>query len=487
MNYSSTSKNSYLLLNKPLTMLLRWLLISAVLLISFYTTAFAQSYAIVSGNITNAKTDSIICIYSEAGTLGKTRVVKTPLVNNHFFIKFFLNAPAYIDISDDNSFISGLIEPNDSVVIAADFASSHGKPLVKGRGKEKFIYRQQTFPLGPHVKQQVAKAKSTNQPLDYLLDFADSLQDNFIQLLDGYKASMGNEAYAVLRGDLEAFSTQAKFHAVSLLYSEPPEMLIKSESLSPRAREELQSMFLFDESYFRSNAYVMSAAMLLQDLFQRAHPGKAGNLDSKYAYISNQLPPKLRAPVFAYALDEDINGQTEKQAIEKIISQSFKSKADTIYTDYLLRKLNDTYSLEAGMPAPDFTVENTQGERVQLSDFKGKVVYIDFWFATCPPCHSQFESLKAVKQHFRNQQDVVFLNVSVDSKEEWLTALDNYKIEGYHVYTENKKFDHPIIKDYKVYDYPTNRLIGRDGKIAVMAPSDNPSELIKQIEAVLAE
>ena len=64
-------------------MLLRKLLILAVLLACIYSLAFSQTEAVVSGKIINAKKDSLISTYSQAGTLGKTKVVKTPFVKNH--------------------------------------------------------------------------------------------------------------------------------------------------------------------------------------------------------------------------------------------------------------------------------------------------------------------------------------------------------------------------------------------------------------------
>jgi thioredoxin-related protein len=110
---------------------------------------------------------------------------------------------------------------------------------------------------------------------------------------------------------------------------------------------------------------------------------------------------------------------------------------------------------------------------------------MDFWFADCAPCHQLFKQLKKVKEYFKTDSNVVFLNISIDNKEVWQKSLSKFKIEGYHVFTEGKEATHQVISDYQVYGYPTNRLIDKKGTFFIVAPSDNPEELIKQINEAL--
>ena len=81
--------------------------------------------------------------------------------------------------------------------------------------------------------------------------------------------------------------------------------------------------------------------------------------------------------------------------------------------------------------------------------------------------------------------NVVFLTVSIDSRNIWEKALKKFIIQGYHVYTENKFREHPIIKSYDVTEYPTTYLIGRDGTITSIDPSHNSDELKSEIERAL--
>ncbi|MBO9683841.1 MAG: TlpA family protein disulfide reductase, partial [Flavisolibacter sp.] len=167
------------------------------------------------------------------------------------------------------------------------------------------------------------------------------------------------------------------------------------------------------------------------------------------------------------------------------IKNTYTSPADSIYSNYIQKYYSNITSFKRGMAAPEFTLENDKGEKLNLATFRGKVVYLDFWYATCGPCHALFSTIAPVKKHFANRPEVVFFNVSIDPRTTWLDALKKYTIAGYHAYTEGKKGDHPIISAYKVGGYPTTCLIDRNGKIFLATPSTQPAELIQQIEQAL--
>ena len=74
--------------------------------------------------------------------------------------------------------------------------------------------------------------------------------------------------------------------------------------------------------------------------------------------------------------------------------------------------------LSAGQPAPAFTLLDNAGKRVALSDFMGKVVYLDFWDTWCGPCMNEMTNFApALKLQFAGR-DVVFLCIAVGDSEE---------------------------------------------------------------------
>lgn len=64
-----------------------------------------------------------------------------------------------------------------------------------------------------------------------------------------------------------------------------------------------------------------------------------------------------------------------------------------------------------GQPAPEFTLRDVDGQVVRLSDFRGKVVLVNFWATWCPPCRKEFPEL--VKAYAGGSGDVVVVGVDL--------------------------------------------------------------------------
>ena len=141
--------------------------------------------------------------------------------------------------------------------------------------------------------------------------------------------------------------------------------------------------------------------------------------------------------------------------------QSFKeSNPFPEYTEAIQAELNKLSMLQPGQPAPDFAVKDLDGQAVSLSQFKGKVVLIDFWASWCGPCIGDLPNLRKIKEQVA-AQPVIFLNVSLDANEAaWQQAIAKHEIKGVHVRSEQ------VSQAYNVSGIPRYYLVDPQGLIA---------------------
>jgi thiol-disulfide isomerase/thioredoxin len=166
-----------------------------------------------------------------------------------------------------------------------------------------------------------------------------------------------------------------------------------------------------------------------------------------------------------------IYGQpTDAQELYPII----KNKMGNWPEFYVLEQIyKEKLPFSPGANAPGFTLNSIEGKPVSLSDFKGKLVYIDFWASWCGPCMREVPAGEELKKAFAGK-DVVFLNISIDEDEyKWKESAKNKGISGIHLIA-NSKNSPEVLEAYKVSSIPSYFLVGKDGKF-IASPAVRPS------------
>ena len=130
------------------------------------------------------------------------------------------------------------------------------------------------------------------------------------------------------------------------------------------------------------------------------------------------------------------------------------------------KESSDTWvSLKKGKLAKPFSLKDLEGKDVSLSDYKGKIVFLNFWATWCPPCRKEMPSMESL-QNKLGTDDFVILAVATDRKGEKLVRP----------FVEEKKISFKVLIDdrsdvsdlYGVVALPTTYIIGRDGVIIEM-------------------
>jgi len=136
-----------------------------------------------------------------------------------------------------------------------------------------------------------------------------------------------------------------------------------------------------------------------------------------------------------------------------------------------------------GRMADDFTLETISGKQVSLSDYRGKIVFLNFWATWCPPCQSEMPSMEKLYQKFKDKD---FIMLAVDLKENSQTVSK---------FMRDNKFSFPALIDkgevgvkYGIASIPTTFFIDKNGKMigsALGGRDWSNEETFKLIEALL--
>lgn len=118
--------------------------------------------------------------------------------------------------------------------------------------------------------------------------------------------------------------------------------------------------------------------------------------------------------------------------------------------------------LQPGVTAPDFTAATFRGDTMRLSDLRGKVVLLDFFYSTCGPCMHAIPKLVALHEEFAGRGVVI---LGVDPFETAETKTLQRLIEKRGVFYPVLFPPQEITLDYKVSGFPTILILGRDGVI----------------------
>lgn len=258
----------------------------------------------------------------------------------------------------------------------------------------------------------------------------------------------------------------------------------------------------FNPQYqFQFNMYADTYALILykQGNFEEAFKyqdsvKKAGGLDAggKERYLAMMDKVKSKDEVKRYIENEVNNNTVPPVYISKLKEiyiaenlpladfEKLKEKADKLTEEEKSKQIIEQFGSKT--PA-DFALKNIEGKEVKLSDYRGKIVVLDFWATWCGPCKASFPKMQELVNKYKDK-DVTFLFVNTwenKKDEEVLKNVTEYLTEK--KYTFNVVFDSKseVVTNYKIQGIPTSILIGKDGNILFSGHSNsNLGELIDE-------
>lgn len=189
---------------------------------------------------------------------------------------------------------------------------------------------------------------------------------------------------------------------------------------------------------------------------------------------------------------QEVENTQEQKQEENTFSNTIENSGQKENAD--MEKTNEQEN--NSLAAIDFMLQDQYGEKHQLADYKGKVVFLNFWTTWCMYCKTELQELQELYNEYgKNEKDVVFLGVTNPSSNQNRNAADVSKDEIMQYIKENS-LDFPMLFDengkvyqsYYIYAFPTSFLINQKGEIEWYSPGALTKENIKsEIDNLLAK
>ncbi len=117
-------------------------------------------------------------------------------------------------------------------------------------------------------------------------------------------------------------------------------------------------------------------------------------------------------------------------------------------------------SVQVGKPAPEFQLTDLGGSKVSLSQFRGKIVLLDFWATWCQPCRESMPEMENLQKKYSSQLTLLAINVS-EAPDEVRSFLQRERIHSRVLLDQ----DGAVSNAYRIMAIPMQVLIDRDGVI----------------------
>lgn len=196
------------------------------------------------------------------------------------------------------------------------------------------------------------------------------------------------------------------------------------------------------------------------------------------------LQSNPKSPIAMYTLNQVAGWDINADEVEPLFTALPKSTQDLPSGVELKEKIEIAKKTGIGRFAMDFTQNDTLGNPIALSSFKGKYVLIDFWASWCGPCRAENPNVVKAFNKYRGKGFHI-VGVSLDrpnAKDKWIAAIHDDQLTWTHV-SDLQFWKNAVAVQYGIQAIPQNFLLDPQGKI--VAKNIRGEELDKKLSEFL--
>ncbi|MEM7101818.1 MAG: TlpA disulfide reductase family protein [Bacteroidota bacterium] len=449
---------------------------SCVLLLTLLLTSVYADTKIstrISGIISNRLSEKVELSFTDNFITFEEKRFPMRLGSDGFFeVTFYFEEAKEVSLKHGNRQYRLFVEPGDNILMKLDTRMVNAIPSFEGQGASNnnyFALYQQQFSKysDAYIRSQMMKVNHQE-----FKSLADRIRKEKLAFFSANNSGITRKFDAHALADIDYWWA---YQLLQYRWEHPPD---PGQSIPIQLPDEyyvfLDELEIHWEDAMTNANYVYFISEFLNFDEERRAQTSLENFSSRpYRNARMYLSGEPLAYMMAYEMYLMLK-RKKHQLYEAEIKLFIRDTPFRKYALVLKEAYESTQKIQHGQVAPDFEVVDRYGNRVRLSDFRGKVVYLDFWATWCPPCLKELPFSRQLSRSF-SSNDVVFLYVSLDVNEfTWKEYLKKHQLNGHHFFTQGV-YESPVAKSYYLKALPNFMLIDQQG-VVVKNPAKRPSQ-----------